>query len=140
VIYTTLILQIQTTLQSVTSVKAIYPYPATKIEKYPAVIFFPDALENAYETTQDNRKNYRFKMFVVVGSTQKDKVDIFSTVLPKAVDAVIDAFDSAWNGGTIDGHRVSVLINSGSWSMGVTNEGLEAQAELTVEFRFLTSI
>ena len=107
--------------------------------KSPTICAFPDSFENSFESTRDNRKAYRFKLYVVVGAAQKDKVDIFSTILPKAVDALVSAFDAAWDAGTINGHRVSVLVNSGTWSMGVTEEGLEATAELTVEFRLLTS-
>src|SRR5689334_2917378 len=114
-IYSTLISQIQTTLQGVSAVKVIYAYPTTKIEKYPAAVFFPDTFDNSFETTADNKKRYRFKLYIVVGATQKDLNSIFSTVLPKTVDAVIDAFDAAWNGGTIDGHRVSMVIDSGTW-------------------------
>lgn len=138
--YTTFIEAIQTVLDGVEAIKDVYPYPALKVVKYPAVIFFPDAFENSFESTQDNKKTYRFKMYVVVGTQQKDKVDIFSTVLPKAVDAVVQAFDAAWNQGASGGHRVSVVVSSGSWTMGVDDSGLEAQAELTVEFRTLTSV
>ena len=138
--YQSLITSIQTTLATVTAIKVIYAYPAIKVAQYPAAIFFPDAFENAFESNQDNQKSYRFKLFVVVGTTQKEKVDIFSTVLPKAVDAVIAAFDEAWDAGTIDGSRVRVLVSSGAWTMGESPEGLEAQAELTVEFKFLTAV
>ena len=135
-IYTTLISTIQTTLNGITAIKATYAYPAVKVDKYPAVIFFPDALENSFESNQDNMKTYRFKMYVVVGTTEKDKVDIFSN----AVDAVISAFDTAWNAGTLNGHRVWVRVSSGNWTMGAGDAGLEAQAELTVEFKFLTTV
>lgn len=138
-IYGTLIQKVSDTIATVTAIKAIYAYPTTKVTQYPAVIFFPDSFDNSFESTKDNKKVYRFKLYVVVGAAQKDKVDIFSTVLPKAVDAVIAAFDAGWDAGTINGHRVSVLINSGAWSMAVSEEGLEATAELTVEFRLLTS-
>lgn len=139
-IYQTLIAKIQSTLESVSAVKAIYPYPTTTIEKYPAVVFFPDAFENTFQSTADNFKVYRFRMYVVVGATQKDRVDIFNTVLPKTVDAVLAAFDSGWDGGTIDGHRIWLLINSGVWSMATSQNGLEATAEMTVEIRLATDI
>jgi hypothetical protein len=138
-IYTTLITSINTTLAGVGAIKAVYPYPVVKVSNYPAAIFFPDAFDNTFESTIENKKTYRFKLFVVVGAAQKDKVDIFSTILPKAVDAVIAAFDTAWNVGTINGHRISVVVSSGSWTMGEGDDGLEAQAELTLEFRFLTT-
>lgn len=137
-IYTTLFTAIQSRLETVTAVKAIYPYPTETVEKYPAAIYFPDAFENAFQSTIENEKTIHFKLFVVVGSTQKDKYDIFNTVLPNAVDTVISAFDAEWDVGTIDGHRVRVLISSGSWTMAQSPQGIEAQAELTVEFKLLT--
>ena len=138
-IYQPLMNQIQTVLAGVGAIKVIYAHPTEKVTAYPAAIYFPDALDNSFETNQDNFKRYRFKLYVVVGSAQKDNVDIFSTVLPKAVDAVLEAFDTAWDGGTIDGHRVWCLVSSGTWTMGVSDGGLEAAAEFTVEFKLLTS-
>ncbi|TXH44818.1 MAG: hypothetical protein E6Q97_32175 [Desulfurellales bacterium] len=138
-LYAPIMQQIQTTLAGVGAIKAIYAYPTEKVTHYPAAIYFPDTLENTFESNEDNLKHYRFKVYVVVGSAQKDQVDIFSDILPNAVDKVIEAFDAAWDGGTIDGHRVWCLINSGSWTIGQTPEGLEAQAELTLEFRAVTN-
>lgn len=138
--YQSLIASIQATLDGISAIKDTYAYPAVKVLKYPAVIFFPDAFENSFESTRDNKKTYRFKMYVVVGAGEKDKVDIFSTVLPKAVDAVVAAFDTAWDAGTISGHRVFVVVSSGSWTMAEGPSGTEAQAELTVEFHTLTSV
>jgi predicted phage tail protein len=139
-VYSTLFAAVQSTLESVSAIKAIYPYPVMNIEMYPAVIFFPDSFDNSFESTAQNQKTHRFKMYVVVGAAQKDKFDIFNTILPKAVDAVVSAFDAAWDAGTVQGSRVRMLINSGHWAMVVGDAGLEAVAELTVEFRLLTSL
>jgi hypothetical protein len=138
--YSTFFPIIQATLETVGAIKDIYAYPVEKVAKYPAAIYFPDTLDNQMHDTDRNEKVVKFKLYVVVGSAQKEKVDIFNTVLPKAVDAVLEAFDAAWDAGTIDGSRVRMLVNSGAWSMAPTPEGLEAQAELTVEFRLLTVI
>ena len=131
---------VQNTLEGVEAIKAVYPYPIERVEKYPAAIFFPDTLTNQMHDTNTNEKVTRFKLYIVVGSAQKTNAQIFNTILPKAVDAVLAAFDAAWDAGTIDGHRVRMLVSGGDWSMAPTPEGLEAQAELTVEFRALTSI
>jgi len=138
--YEQLISKIKATLETVTAIQVIYPYPTTNLKKYPAAIFFPDAFENSFQSTADNQKVYRFRMFIVVGATQKTKFDIFNVVLPKTVDAVVQAFDDGWDAGTISGHRATKLINSGLWSMAVTQEGLEATAELSLEVRVLTDV
>lgn len=137
-IYSNLFAKMQAALETVSAIKVIYDYPTTKIEKYPAAMYFPVSLDSAYNSTADNKKRYTFRLFIIVGATQKERVDIFSNVLPKAVDAVIAALDAAWDGGTIDGHRVWCTVTSGQWSMGVAQAGLEATAELTVDFQLLT--
>jgi hypothetical protein len=138
--YTEILTKIEDTLKTVKPIKAIYAYPVTNIEQYPAAIFFPDAFQNSFESTKDNFKVYRFHLYVVVGATQKDRVDIFSTILPKTVDAVVQAFDTAWNTGTINGHASWLLVNSGLWSMAVTQNGLEATAELSIEVKMTTGV
>ena len=137
--YQTLLSKIQTTLDTVTAIKATYAYPTSSITSYPAVVYFPDSFDNSFETSADNMKVYRFRMFVVVGATQKTNTDIFSTVLPKAVDAVLAAFDAGWDGGTISGHRAWMLMNSGLWSMAETQQGLEATAELSLQVKVATT-
>jgi hypothetical protein len=139
-IYSQLISAMQSRLADCDTIKDVYAYPVETVTKYPAAIFFPDSLENAFGSNQDNFKTYRFKLYVTVGTPQKEQVDIFSTVLPEAVDEVLAVFDQDWNVGTIDGHRVWVVISTGSWTMGVTPSGLEANAEFTVDFRLLTSV
>jgi len=137
--YDTLIAQIKATLESIGAIKVVYAHPVTDVANYPAVIFFPDAFQNTFQSTADNSKVYRFHMYVVVGTNQKDNTSIFETVLPKAVDAVLAAFDAGWDGGMVGGHRVWLLVNSGLWSMSVTQSGIEAQAELTLEIRTTTT-
>lgn len=137
-IYTTLINKIQTSLQSVTKIKEIFAYPATKITKYPAAIFFPDSFENSFESVKENLKIYRFKLFIVVGAKQTTLNDLFGTVLPNVVDSVLSQFDTDFDGGTIDGHRVTLLVDSGQWTLTETQDGLEAAAELNLRFKLLT--
>jgi hypothetical protein len=113
-----------------------YPIGPAKISKYPALIYFPRKEDNQFHTTGENIKMYEFVLYVVVGTANKDKNDIFKTVLPNMVDAIIAQFDEDW-GDTIDGHRVSFLINSGDWSM--TTDGSEAIVELNLRIKVLTN-
>ncbi len=138
-IYTTLISKILTSLQSVTKVKEIFAYPATKISKYPAVIYFPDSFENSFETIKENLKVYRFKLFVVIGTEQKSLNDIFGTVLPNVVDDILAQFDQDFDAGTIDGHRTWLLVDTGQWTLTETKDGLEAVAELNLRFKLITN-
>lgn len=139
-IYSTLISKIETILGNVSNVKQIVPHPLVgKINKYPAVIFFPADFDNEFETTSENFKIYKFKMYVVVGTEQKTMLSIFNTVLPHTVDAILAQFDSDWDFGAIGGHRSWIKIDSGMWSLGVEKEGLEASAEMDVSIKLLTN-
>lgn len=135
----TIIAKITETLNKVDSLKAVLPYPATKITTYPTAIFYEDSFENSFESNKDNFKILKFKMWVVVGTAQKERTDIFSDVLPNVVDDIISQFDEDWDGGTIDGHRVWSIINSGTWSMSVVQNGLEAVAELDLFIKLITN-
>ena len=135
----TIIAKITETLNKVGSVKAVLAYPATKIVTYPSAVFYEDSFDNSFDSNNENFKILKFKLWVVVGTPQKERVDIFSDVLPNVVDDVVSQFDEDWNGGTIDGHRVWSIINSGTWSMSVVQNGLEATAELDLLVKLLTS-
>lgn len=141
-IYTNLIGQIQGILDTVKAtgkIKEIFAYPATKINKYPAAIFFPASFENSFENSNENKKVYRFKLFIVVGAKQTEVSTIFATVLPNAVDAVVEQFDADWSLTSINGHRTWIKIDSGDWTMAEDKDGLEATAELNLEVKLLTN-
>jgi hypothetical protein len=136
--YQLLIPKIQDTLETVSAIKAIHPYPSAHPTVYPAVVYFPDTLENSFSTTADNFKRYRFRIFIFIGVTQTTIAKVFTTTLPKAVDAVIAAFDRDWDGGVIEGHRVWASLNSGTWGLANNEGSLEAVAELNVEIKLST--
>ena len=99
--YESLISDIKAIVQGITAIKEVYAYPlAGNPTKYPAIIFFPDSFENSLDTTKSNFKTYRFKMWIVVDIAGTTEEAVFTSVLPKTVDKVIEAFDEAWNGGT----------------------------------------
>lgn len=131
--YSTLIPEVKTLLESITKVKAVYSYPATKYSKYPAVLFYPSFLENAFETTTENRKGYNFKIFVIIGLRQLSPSSAFEDVLPGVVDDVISKFDESWNGGvTANGQRITYQIDSGEWGLDETQDGLVSYAEMNL--------
>ena len=113
-----------------------YPIGSAKITKYPAVIYFPLKENNEFQTTGENYKTYEFVIYIVVGTKEKELNKVFSEVLANMGDAIIAQFDEDW-GDTIDGHRASLLINSGSWSMDHT--GNEAIREINLKIQVLTN-
>jgi hypothetical protein len=142
-IYKDLITKIKTTLEGVPSVRKIYGYPLDEgetIEKYPAVIFFPDSFENQFHTTTQNEIFYQFKMYVVVETNNISQSDIFTDLLPSVVDKIIEKFASDWDMGTVGGSRVRALLNSGIWTQSVTETGRTAVAELNLVIRTLNNI
>jgi hypothetical protein len=137
--YTTLMTYISTTLAKVTKLALVLPHPCDLVNAYPAVIFMPDAMTNAYESTAENRKAYKFKLWVIVGAEQTTIKQIFATTLPNVVDDIIQQFDTDYNGGTIDGHRVWATLTSGTWSVNKTDKGLEAVCELSLTIELNTN-
>ena len=138
--YTSLIQSIKTTLESVGSVKKVYPYAlreGDKIENYPAVVFFPDSVENSMETQADNFKEYRFALYVVCSVGVKTPEQVGTIILPNVVDDVIEAFDKNWS--MAGSSRMWQLIDSGSpWTMPYTDVGTEMSAPLNLRIRTLT--
>lgn len=137
--YQALIPQIKATLESTSLVKEVFAFPTAKITKYPAVIFYPSDFSNSYETTVENNKEYRFRLFAVVELKNLTESGAFETVMPKVVDNIIAKFDETWNMGTIGGHRVRALLSSGVWGVIEDKQGKEAYAELTLSIKSLTT-
>lgn len=138
-IYPTILSKINTILSGITEIKELFAYPASKITKYPAVIYFPYSFDNQFDNSQENFKTYVFKIFVVVGATQKSLSSIYSSILPNAIDAVLEAFDEGWNFDTIDGHRAWARLNTGQWIVSGEQDGLEVSAEIDLTVKVLTN-
>lgn len=138
--YETIITQIKTILESVKTVKSIYAYPLQGSPKtYPAVVFIPDTVENVYSTSSENKKKYKFKMWIEVDIAGTDVETVFSSVLPKVVDEVINAFDAGWSQ-TIDNHRAWLVIDSGLWGLSEENKSLKAFTELSLTYEVSNDI
>lgn len=139
--YETLISKIRTTLESVTNVKDVFSVPKTKLTSFPAVFFKPAGFTNTFETQVENMAVYRFLAIVMVGTNaQLPPSTAFDTILPHTVDAIIAQFNQDWNQGTVDGHRVTVKIDSAdSWELSEEEDGLIAYAPLNIEVRLLTT-
>lgn len=137
--YNYLINKIATILGEITQVKEVFTYPlAGTPTKSPAVIVIPDTFENRFEDTSNNFKIYRFKMWVWISLAGTTEKAVFSGVLPKALDAIIEKFDEAWNGGTVDGHRIWQIIDNGGWQLVVTEDSKTAIGELNLTVKMAT--
>lgn len=139
-ITTQLITSIKSTLSNVGSVKKVYAHPfAGNPEKYPAVIFYPIGFDNDFSDVSDNMKNYRFKIYGIVSAEIYSDEDIFETILPNMVDEILEKFDEDWNYGTINGHRVWSLINTGLWGKSEEENGVEAWVEMDLIIKMQTT-
>ncbi len=138
--YATLIAKIAAILATVTEVKEVTASPKTKYDKFPAVFFQPAGFSNTFETRTENAKVYRFLMVVVIGTGGSTLGNVFETVLPATVDAIVAAFDAQWDSGTIAGHRSSVKIDSADpWEVVTEQDGIVCYAPLNVEIKVLTN-
>ena len=144
--YATLITNIKSILDTLTGVgqklSVVYDHPLNKgdtISGYPAVVFYPVAHENAFMSNEENFKEYRFKVFVLVECEVASIENVFKTILAEAVDDVVQKFDDEWNGGVISGHRVWYRMTSGDWYLDQEESGLVATAELNLLIKLATS-
>jgi len=139
--YESLIAKINETLLEVPNVKDVFSVPKTKLTKFPAVFFKPAGLSNTFETNNSNLAIYRFLMIVMIGTNSSIKPsEAFQTVLPHTVDSIIDKFNEKWDMGTIDGHRITVKIDSAdAWELSEEEDGIIAYAPMNIEIKLATS-
>lgn len=134
---------IKTKLESITEIAEVYAYPIgeqTRLTKYPAIIFFPNNFDNAFSDTGSNEKVFNFKVYIVVNGNGTTIQNMFTSSLPKAVDAVVAKIDADWNFGTSNGYRVWAKIQNGSWTLSQQEKSLEATAELNLSIKFSNNL
>ncbi|MFA5050954.1 MAG: hypothetical protein WC499_02465 [Patescibacteria group bacterium] len=132
--YTTIINKIKTILEGIPAIKAIYAYPLEGSPKtFPAVVFFPDTFSNLIDTTQTNKKEYKFKMWIMIDISGTTEQAVFTDILPKTVDKVVAELDSKWND-FIGSHRAWLTVDSGVWGLSVENKSTRAFAELSITY------
>lgn len=139
-IYSTINSKIQAILDGTTTIVDTYAYPTTKIDNYPAVIYYPSTFENSFESTGTNFKIYGYKLWIVVNTEGTTIANAFSSILPNAVDEVLQAFDDGWDFSTIDGHRVWTKVETGGWTVSEENSGVEVTAEIDLQIKMLTTV
>lgn len=138
--YETIINRISEILDGIKAIKEVYPYPLEGTPKaFPAVVFYPDTIENVYSTNTENDKKYKFKMWVEVDIAGTNTKEVFTKILPNAVDKILAEFDEKW-GYEIDGHRAWLVIDSGIWGFTVEESSRRAYTELTLTFNITNDI
>lgn len=142
--YATLMTKINTTLQKVVDsgeLAQYFNYPKTKLDSYPAVYFQPAGFDNNFETESQNLKIYRFLMVVIVSKSGTTTEEVFATILPNVVDAIVAQFDTDWDQGTIDGGRVWAKIDTADpWEYDEDQDGLTAYAPLNLEIKVVDNL
>lgn len=137
-IYTSAIVKIKEILETVDELQEVFAHPLGKdfrFTKYPAVVFTPTRLTADFSDTSSNHHVMSFKLWVIVSSNNQKVDDIFERILPKTVDAVVGAFGTGWDFGTIEGHRTWARMESGDMGYTQGQKGLEAWMELNLIVR-----
>lgn len=138
-IYPSIINKIKEILEAVSEIKIVYGYPNSKLDKFPCAIYLPSSFDNDYADSSSNFKIYRFKIFVVVGVKQTTLDNVYSNIMPKTLDSVLQAFDSNWDFDSIDGHRAWSKIDTGGWQLTDDQDGATLSAEIDLEVKILTN-
>lgn len=139
-IYPELNNKINSILTNVSEIQEIYPYPATKIDGYPAAIYYPSSVDNSFDTTGDNFKIYGYKLWIVVNAQGTTVGNIFSTIMPGVMDAVLEEIDKEWSFDNINGHRVWGKVDTGLWTVSEEQAGIEVAAEIDLSAKLLTDV
>lgn len=135
---TTLKQAIKTILQEISAIKEVYMWPAVP-KKYPAVICMADNFDNSFETNAENFKIYQFKIWIEIAIAGTTEDNIFEVVLPNVTDLVVASFDSQWDGGTLDDHRIWYVISGGQEGYVVNERSKTAYKELTLVVKVATT-
>lgn len=110
-------------------------YKGTRVKSYPALIFMKDTFSSDFSDSGANHRILNFKGWVLVPCENKEDTDIWERILPNAVDAVLAAFDTGHNFGTIGGHRVWARMDSGLQGYTPEPSGRVAWEELNLVVR-----
>ena len=136
----TLITQIRTACEAIPNIQEVYSYPLQDDPRaYPAIIVYPVAVENSFETNQENFKIYTFSMFVVVNIAGATTQQVYETILPKTFDDVMQHFDTNWNLNTINGHRVWAKVSANTFGLSIEQKNKTAFVDMTLEIKTLTN-
>jgi hypothetical protein len=109
------------------------------LTKFPAIVFSQDSFTSEFDG-DENHKTFQFKLWVAIPANNKSLEDIGRTTMPKVTDEVIKAFDTAWNGGVYEGHRVWTRISTGLNTLQLDEKNKTAYQEITLIVRLNTNV
>lgn len=138
--YEELTTKLLNTLNGIAKVKQVLMDPRSKITGFPAVYVNFDGGDGSFATTQENMNIVRFRMSIIIALAGVSAQDANQTILPKTADAIKEAFDTNWDQGTIDGHRVWVeLTDLTAPSIVQMQDGDALVADMGGQFKLLST-
>lgn len=127
-------------MQTIPNIQQVYGYPIQKDPRaYPAIIYYPESIDNAFETNKENMKTYTFAVFIVIKIAGKTSAEIYGDILPQTFTDFESAFDAEWNFGTVDGHRVWAKQTSSLVGFSVEQNGQIGSMEIKLQVKALTN-
>jgi hypothetical protein len=134
----TLIQAIRTSALEITNIQEVYAYPLqSNPKKYPAIIFYPTATDNSFETTDENFVIYTFELTAVIDIAGLNVKDVWEKVLPQTYDDIHDHFAENWNMGTVDGHRVWARVSASNFGMSIEQKNKTAGINMLLQIKTL---
>jgi hypothetical protein len=135
----TLIGLLKTSCATIPNIKQVFAYPVSEgISEYPALVFFPDTVDNSFESNNENFKIYNFAMFIEINIAGTTTKDVYENILPKTFDDVVQHFDTNWNMATVDGHRVWAKVSANIFGLSVESANKTATVQMTLQIKALT--
>lgn len=135
-----LIAKLKTDIKSITGIQEVFAYPLDGNPKsYPAIVFYPETIDNSFETTDENYKVFTFKIFLMVNAGGTTVKKVYEEILPSAYDNVQAYFDENWNNGTvISGSRMWSRVSSNLFGLSVEQKSTVGFVEMTLQIKTLT--
>lgn len=148
-IYSTVIQAIKDKAETIPHVAEVFMHPlgaevidfttmkrtGSRIKKYPALIFAPATFDNDFASTNTNHRTMRFNAWLVINVENIEKIEVFESILPNAIDGVLSVFDTGWDFGTVEGHRAWARMASGSFGITPGSNGQEVWCEMQLVVR-----
>jgi len=130
---------LETSIATIPNIQAVYSYPIQKEnDVYPAITFFPETVDNTFETTDENFKIYTFRMGLEVNIAGTTVENVYKNVLPQSFDDVVQHFDTNWNMATSGGHRTWARVSASTFGLAQETKGKTAFIDMILEIKALT--
>lgn len=129
---------IDTGLKTLSSIAEVFSYPISQDpKKFPAIVFDIDSVDNSFETNQENRKQFNFRVEAYISVSGLTTKKIHTEVIPKVYDDISDYIDENWNRGTLGGHRVWARLSLISKNVSIEQNGQVATLSFSLQVQAL---